>query len=95
MVDLETSLTGVTTTLEVSGPGQLRDDQKGTYQELEPQVITARKLVSELRAKEMETYNLRTDPPTFVGQSGVISRLRASKLRLDIALTAGREEAEN
>ncbi len=30
-VDLETSLTGVATTLEVSGPGQLRDNQMGVY----------------------------------------------------------------
>jgi hypothetical protein len=29
-VDLETSLTGVATALEVSGPGQLRDDQMGS-----------------------------------------------------------------
>ncbi len=30
-VDLQTSLTGVTTALEVSGLGQLRDNQMGIY----------------------------------------------------------------
>ncbi len=34
-VDLEMSLAGVATALEVSAPGQLRDEQVGTYRELE------------------------------------------------------------
>jgi hypothetical protein len=34
-VDLEMSLAGVATALEVSAPGQLRDDQMGVYRELE------------------------------------------------------------
>jgi hypothetical protein len=55
LVDLETSLTGFATALEVSGPGQLRDDHMGTYQELEPQVIVARRLATKLRAKHLET----------------------------------------
>ncbi len=95
LVDLEMSLTGVATSLEVSGPGQLRDDQMGTYQELEPQVIVARKLATELRAKHLETYDLQAVSPTLNGQSGVSSRLRASRLRLDMALTAEREGVES
>jgi hypothetical protein len=41
-VDLEMSLAGVATALEVSAPGQLRDDQVGVYRELELEVGVAR-----------------------------------------------------
>jgi hypothetical protein len=37
-VDLEMSLAGVATALELSAPGQLRDDQMGVYRELELEV---------------------------------------------------------
>jgi hypothetical protein len=52
-VDLEMSLTGVATALEVSGPGQLRDDQRGVYRELEQKVGVARGLANQLRAKHL------------------------------------------
>jgi len=40
-MDLDTSLTGVATALQVSGPGQLKDDQMGVYRELEHEVGVA------------------------------------------------------
>jgi hypothetical protein len=49
-VDLEMSLIGVATALEVSAPGQLRDDQMGIYRELELEVGVARGLANKLRA---------------------------------------------
>jgi hypothetical protein len=49
-VDLEMSLAGVATALEVSVPGQLRDEQVGIYRELEQKVGVARGLANKPRA---------------------------------------------
>jgi hypothetical protein len=49
-VGLEMSLAGVATALEVSAPGQLRDEQVGTCRELEREVGVARGLANKLRA---------------------------------------------
>jgi hypothetical protein len=68
-VDLETSLTGVATALEVSGPGQLRDDQMGTYRQLESEVGVAHGLANKLRAKHLENYDLLGIPMAAVGPS--------------------------
>jgi hypothetical protein len=56
-VDLEMSLTGAATALEVSVPGQLRDEQVGTYRELEQKVGVARGLANKLRARHLEAYD--------------------------------------
>ncbi len=61
-VDLEKSLTGDATALEVSGPGQLRDDQMGIYRELEQEVGVARGLPNKLRAKHPGNLQLAGDP---------------------------------
>ena len=50
-VDLEMSLVGVATALEVSAPGQLRDDQMGVYRELELELGVSRGLANKLRAR--------------------------------------------
>ncbi len=47
-VDLEMSLTGVATALEVSAPSQLRDNQMGVYRELELEVGVACGLANKL-----------------------------------------------
>jgi hypothetical protein len=54
-VDLEMSLAGVATALEVSAPGQLRDEQVGAYRELKLEVGVARGLANKLRAQHLET----------------------------------------
>ncbi len=59
-VDLEMSLAGVATALEVLAPGQLRDDQVGVYRELELEVGVARGLANKLRARHLEAYNVRS-----------------------------------
>ncbi len=82
-VDLEISLTGVTTALEVSAPGQLRDDQMGVYRELESEVGVARGLANKLRAKHLEEYDLRGNPVTFTDSSGILEKLKAGRLKLD------------
>ncbi len=56
-VDLEMSLAGVATALEVSVPGQLRDEQVGVYRELELEVGVARGLANKLRARHLEAYD--------------------------------------
>ncbi len=90
-VDLEASLTGVATALEVSAPGQLRDDQMEVYRELELEVGVARGLANKLRARHLEEYDLRRDPAAATGPSGVIERLKAGRQKLDAELSSGRE----
>jgi hypothetical protein len=85
-VDLEMSLAGVATALEVSAPGQLRDDQIGVYGELEPEV--ARGLANKLRARHLEEYDLQGRPVAFADSSGITEKLRAARLRLDAKLSA-------
>jgi hypothetical protein len=94
-VDLEASLTGVATALEVSAPGQLRDDQMGVYRELELEVGVARGLANKLRARHLEEYDLRRDPAAAAGPAWVIERLKAGRLKLDAELSAGREVGRN
>ncbi len=88
-VDLEMSLAGVATALEVSAPGQLRDDQMGVYRELELEVGVARGLANKLRARHLEAYDLQGRPVAFADSSGITEKLRAARLRLDEKLSAG------
>ncbi len=90
-VDLEMSLTGVATALEVSAPGQLREDQMEVYRELELEVGVARGLANKLRAKHLEEYDLQGKPVAFADSSGIIEKLRAGRLRLDAKLSTGLE----
>ncbi len=87
-VDLEMSLAGVATVLEVSAPGQLRDDQVGVYRELELEVGVARGLVNKLRAQHLEAYNLQEGPVAFADSSGIGKRLMMARMRLDEKLAA-------
>ncbi len=87
-VDLEMSLTGVATALEVFAPGQLRDDQMGVYRELELEVGVARGLANKLWARHLEAYDLQGRPVAFVDSSGITEKLRAARLRLDAKLSA-------
>jgi hypothetical protein len=87
-VDLEMSLAGVATALEVSAPGQLRDDQMGVYRELELEVGVARGLANKLRARHLEEYDLQGRPVAFADSSGITKKLRAARLRLDAKLSA-------
>jgi len=82
-VDLEMSLAGVATALEVSAPGQLRDDQMGIYRELELEVGVARGLVNKLRARHLEAYDLQGGPVAFADSSGIGKRLMMARMRLD------------
>jgi hypothetical protein len=82
-VDLEMSLAGVATALEVSAPGQLRDDQMGGYRELELEVEVARGLANKLRERHLEAYDLQEGPVAFAGSSGIGKRLRTARMRLD------------
>jgi hypothetical protein len=82
-VDLEMSLAGVATALEVSAPGQLRDDQMGVYSELELEVGVARGLANKLRARHLEAYDLQGGPVAFADSSGIAERLRTARMRLD------------
>jgi hypothetical protein len=82
-VDLEMSLTGVATALEVSAPGQLRDDQMGVYRELELEVGVACGLANKLRARHLEAYDLQGGPVAFADSSGIAERLRTARMRLD------------
>jgi hypothetical protein len=88
-VDLEMSLAGVATALEVSAPGQIRDDQMGVYRELELEVGVARGLANKLRALHLEVYDLQGRPVAFANSSGITEKLRAARLRLDEKLSAG------
>jgi hypothetical protein len=90
-VDLETSLTGVATALEVSGPGQLRDDQMGIYRQLESEVGVACGLPNKLRAKHLENYDLLGIPMAAAGPSEVVQKLKAGRLRVDAEMSAGQE----
>ena len=87
-VDLEMSLAGVATALEVSAPGQLRDDQMGVYRELELEVGVARGLANKLRARHLEAYDLQGGPVTFADSSGIGKRLMMARMRLDEKLAA-------
>jgi hypothetical protein len=82
-VDLEMSLAGVATALEVSAPGQLRDDQKGVYRELELEVGVACGLANKLRARHLEAYDLQGGPVAFADSSGIAEKLRTARMRLD------------
>jgi hypothetical protein len=87
-VDLEMSLAGVATALEVSAPGQLRDDQMGVYRELEMEVGVARGLANKLRARHLEAYDLQGRPVAIADSSEITEKLRAARLRLDAKLSA-------
>ncbi len=87
-VDLEMSLAGVATALEVSAPGQLRDDQMGVYRELELEVGVARGLANKRRARHLEAYDLQGRPVVFADSSGITEKLRAARLRLDAKRSA-------
>ncbi len=94
-VDLETSLTGVATALEKSGPGQLRDDQMGVYRELELEVGVARGLANKLRARDLENYDLLGIPVAAANPSNIIEKLKAGRLRFDAKLSAGWEARQD
>jgi hypothetical protein len=87
-VDLEMSLAGVATALEVSAPGQLRDDQMGVYRELELEVGVAHGLANKLQARHLEAYDLQERSVAFADSSGITEKLRAARLRLDAKLSA-------
>jgi hypothetical protein len=95
LVDWEMSLAGVATALEVSGPGQLRDDQMGIYRELEPQVVAAHGLAKKLRTKHLKTYDLLGIPLAAASPSDVSDSLKASRQKLNTALLAGRRERQS
>jgi hypothetical protein len=82
-VDLEMSLAGVATALEVLAPSQLRDDQMGVYRELELEVGVARGLANKLRARHLEAYDLQGGPVAFADSSGIGKRPRMARMRLD------------
>jgi hypothetical protein len=94
-VDLVTSLTGVAKALEVSAPGQLRDDQMGVYRELELEVGVACGLANKFREKHLEEYDLRRNSAAAAGPSGVIEKLKAGRLKLDVGLSPNREAGRN
>jgi hypothetical protein len=87
-VDLEMSLAGVATALEVSAAGQLRDDQVGVYRELELEVGVARGLANKLRARHLEVYDLQGGPVAFADSSGIRKRLMMARMWLDEKLAA-------
>jgi hypothetical protein len=79
-VDLEMSLAGVATALEVSVPGQLRDEQVGTYRELEREVEIARGLANKLRARHLEAYDLQGERVAYADTSGIWKRLMMARV---------------
>jgi hypothetical protein len=87
-VDLDMSLAGVATALEVSAPGQLRDDQMGVYRELELEVGVAPGLANKFRARHLEAYDLQGGPVAFADSSGIGKRLMMTRMRLDEKLAA-------
>ena len=87
-VDLEMSLAGVAMALEVSVPGQLRDEQVGTYRELEQEVGVARGLANKLRARHLEAYDQQGGPVAYADTSGIWKRLMMARVRLDEKLAA-------
>ncbi len=87
-VDLEMSLAGVATALEVSAPGRLRDEQVGTYRELEREVGVARGLANKLRARHLEAYDLQGELVAYADTSGIWKRLMMARVRLDEKLAA-------
>ena len=87
-VDLEMSLAGVATALEVSVPGQLRDEQVGTYRELEQKVGIARGLANKLRARHLEAYDQQGGPVAYADTSGIWKRLMMARVRLGEKLAA-------
>jgi hypothetical protein len=87
-VDLEMSLAGVATALEVSVPGQLRDEQVGVYRELEREVGVARGLANKLRARHLEAYDQQGGPVAYADTSGIWKRLMMARVRLDEKLAA-------
>ncbi len=74
--------------MEVSAPGQLRNDQMGVYRELELEVGVARGLANKLRARHLEAYDLRGGPVAFADSSGIGKRLMMARMRLDEKLAA-------
>jgi hypothetical protein len=80
-VDLEMSLAGVATALEVSVPGQLRDEQVGVYRELELEVGVARGLANKLRARHLEAYDQQGGPVAYADTSGIWKRLMMARVR--------------
>jgi hypothetical protein len=82
-VDLEMSLIGVATALEVSAPGKLRDEQVGAYRELEQRVGIARGLANKLRARHLEAYNRQGGPVAYADTSGIWKALMMARVRLD------------
>jgi hypothetical protein len=88
LVDLEMSLAGVATALEVSAPGQLRDEQVGTYRELEQKIGIARGLANKLRARHLEAYDQQGGPVAYADTSGIWKRLMMARVRLDEKLAA-------
>jgi hypothetical protein len=87
-VDLEMSLVGVATALEVSAPGKLRDEQVGTYRELEQRVGIARGLANKLRARHLKAYNRQGGPVAYADTSGIWKTLMMARVRLDEKLAA-------
>ncbi len=87
-VDLEMSLAGVATALEVSVPGQLRDEQVGVYRELEREVGVARGLANKLRARHLEAYDQQGEQVAYADTSGIWKRLMMARVRLDEKLAA-------
>jgi hypothetical protein len=87
-MDLEMSLAGVATALEVSAPGQLRDDRMGVYRELELEEGVARGLANKLRARHLAAYDLQGGPVTFADSSGIGKRLWMARMWLDEKLAA-------
>ncbi len=79
-VDLQMSLAGVATALEVSEPGQLGDDQMGVYRELELEVGVARGLTNKLRARHLEAYDLQGRHVAFADSSRITEKLKAARL---------------
>jgi hypothetical protein len=80
-VVLEMSLAGVATALEVSAPGQLRDEQVGAYRELELEVGVARGLANKLRARHLEAYDQQEGPVAYADTSGIWKRLMMARMR--------------
>jgi hypothetical protein len=87
-VDLEMSLAGVATALEVPVPGQLRDEQVGVYRELELEVGVARGLANKLRARHLEAYDQQGGPVAYAETSGIWKRQMMARVRLDKKLAA-------
>ncbi len=74
--------------MEVSAPGQLRDEQVGTYRELEREMGVARGLANKLRARHLEAYDQQGEPVAHADTSGIWKRLMMARVRLDEKLAA-------